>query len=241
MRKKAKENIIVVCTIVLCFMLTLTLCLVLSGEGFLSVFKSYKQEGQTLYAVAVGGYSDVSLARNNAELIKQRGGAGYVMTSDGAEIILAVYKSEDRANEALSAIKESGAYIKKIEVSKGNFKWCKDDLKDAVNNALKYFDIAFDALFSASDALNGGGMSIDDAKVQIKVLYTQIEDIKAVFYQNTANCDKEEITQIKLALVTTLALLDNVDWNGTLPVVTSSVRYQTVQLVLCRQALMNSV
>ena len=241
MRKNAKENIIVVCTIVLCFMLTLTLCLVLSGEGFLSVFKSYKQEGQTLYALAVGGYSDVSLARNNAELIKQRGGAGYVLTSDGIEIIYAVYKSEDEANNALSSLGDKSAYIKKIEIDKGDFKWCKDDLKDAEKAALGYFDLAYDKLFETSSMLNGGSMSVEDAKTQIKVLYGQIEDIKSVFYQKTANCDNEQITQTKLALITTLALLDNIDFSKSTALVTSSVRYQIVQLVLCRQALMRVV
>lgn len=241
MRKNAKENIIVVCTIVLCFMLTLTLCLVLSGEGFLSVFKSYKQEVQTLYALAVGGYSDVSLARNNAELIKQRGGAGYVLTSDGIEIIYAVYKSEDEANNALSSLGDKSAYIKKIEIDKGDFKWCKDDLKDAEKAALEYFDLAYDKLFETSSMLNGGSMSVEDAKTRIKVLYGQIEDIKSVFYQKTANCDNEQITQTKLALITTLALLDNIDFSKSTALVTSSVRYQIVQLVLCRQSLMRNV
>lgn len=241
MRKNAKENIIVVCTIVLCFMLTLALCLVLSGEGLLSVFKNDKSEKCTFYAVATGGYSDITLARNNAELVKQRGGAGYVIAGDSIELIFAVYKSEDEANSALSALGNRSAYIKKIEIEKGGFKWCKDDLKTAEKEALGYFDLAYDKLFEVSSALNDGKKALEDAKTQIKVLYTQIEDIKSSFYQNTVGCDKDEITQTKLALVTTLALLDNIDWNASLPAVTSSVRYQIVQLVLCRQALMKSI
>lgn len=241
MRKNAKENIIVVCTIVLCFMLTLALCLVLSGEGLLSVFKNDKSEKCTFYAVATGGYTDITLARNNAELVKQRGGAGYVIAGDSIELIFAVYKSEGEANSALSALGNRSAYIKKIEIEKGGFKWCKDDLKTAEKEALGYFDLAYDKLFEVSSALNDGKMALEDAKTQIKVLYAQIEDIKSAFYQNTVGCDKDEITQTKLALVTTLALLDNIDWNVSLPVVTSSIRYQIVQLVLCRQALMKSI
>lgn len=96
MRKNAKENIIVVCTIVLCFMLTLALCLVLSGEGLLSVFKNDKSEKCTFYAVATGGYSDITLARNNAELVKQRGGAGYVIAGDSIELILPCIRVKTR-------------------------------------------------------------------------------------------------------------------------------------------------
>lgn len=241
MRKNAKENIIVVCTIVLCFMLTLALCLALSGEGFLSVFKNDKGEDCVFYAVVTGGYKDVKMARADADLVKQRGGAGYVRTADGIEIIYAVYKSEDEANNALSSLGDKSAYIQKIEIDKGDFKWCKDDLKDAEKAALGYFDLAYDKMFEVSSALNGGSMSVEDAKTQIKVLYAQIEDIKSVFYQKTANYDKEQITQTKLALVTTLALLDNIDFSKSTALVTSSIRYQIVQLVFCRQALMRNV
>lgn len=241
MRKNAKENIIVVCTIVLCFMLTLALCLILSGEGFLSVFKASKIEETTLYAIAAGGYSDMTLARTSAELIKQRGGAGYVVSSDGIEIIFAVYKSEDDANNALSKLGDKSVYVKQISIGKGNMKWCKDDLKSAELEALKYFDIAFDKLFETSSGLNDGRLSVEDAKTQIKVLYTQIEEIKSAYYQNTANCDKDEVTQTKLALVTTLALLDNINFDKSTALVTASVRYQAVQLVYCRQALMNVI
>ena len=241
MRKNAKENIIVVCTIVLCFMLTLALCLVLSGEGLLSVFKNDKSEKCTFYAVATGGYSDITLARNNAELVKQRGGAGYVIAGDSIELIFAVYKSEDEANSALSALGNRSAYIKKIEIEKGGFKWCKDEMKSAVDDALKYFDTAFEVMFECSDSLNEGSMSISDAKNKIKVLYAQIEDIKSEFYQKVENYDNEEITQIKLGLVTTLALLDNIDFSKNEAQTASSIRYQLVQTVLCRQALMNAL
>ena len=141
----------------------------------------------------------------------------------------------------MSALGNRSAYIKKIEIEKGGFKWCKDDLKTAEKEALGYFDLAYDKLFEVSSALNDGKMALEDAKTQIKVLYAQIEDIKSAFYQNTVGCDKDEITQTKLALVTTLALLDNIDWNVSLPAVTSSIRYQIVQLVLCRQALMKVI
>ncbi len=241
MRKMAKENIIVVCTIVLCFMLTLAFCVTLSGEGFLSVFKDEKISSQTIYAIAVGGYSDITLARNNADLIKARGGAGYVLKGDSVEIILAVYKNVDDAESVLAALQDKSAYIKEIEISEPTLKWCDDDLKNAENTALEYFDIAFDALFDISSSLNDGQITPQDAKAQIKVLYARIEDIKSVFYAKVANYDDDEITQTKLALITTLALLDNIDFSLQTANLTACVRYQLVQLTLCRQALMKQL
>ena len=208
----AKDNIIVVCTIVLCFMITLALCLSFSEGGLLKVFNKVESESQTVWGIACGGYSTVALARQSAEMIRSRGGAGYVESGDKIEIVYAVYKSEDEANAVLAKLSDKSLYIKKYDIAKGSFKWCKDDMKSAVESALGYFQIAFDKMFECSDSLNAGSIGIDDAKTEIKVLYTQIEDIKSAFYQNTGGCDKDEITQTKLALVTTLALLDNIDF-----------------------------
>lgn len=241
MRKIAKDNIIVVCTIVLCIMLTLALCVSFSEGGLLSVFNKVESKSQTMWAIACKGYSDISTARQSAEMIKSRGGAGYVQSGDEIEIIYAVYKSEEDAKKVLAGLSDKSLYLKRYEISEGSFKWCKEDVKSAVGEALCYFDVFFDGLYDLSNKLNESKISVEDAKIEIKVLQAQIEDIKSVFYQKTANCNEEQITQIKLALVTTLALLDNVDFSKNDAYATASLRYQLVQGVLCRQALMNCI
>lgn len=241
MRKIAKDNIIVVCTIVLCIMLTLALCVSFSEGGLMSVFNKVESKSQTMWAIACKGYSDVSTARQSAEMIKSRGGAGYVQSGEEIEIIYAVYKSEQDAKKVLAGLSDKSLYLKRYDISEGSFKWCKEDIKSAVGEALCYFDVFFDGLYDLSNKLNESKISVEEAKIEIKVLQAQIEDIKSAFYQKTANCNEEQITQIKLALVTTLALLDNVDFSKNDAYATASLRYQLVQGVLCRQALMNCI
>ena len=241
MRKIAKDNIIVVCTIVLCIMLTLALCVSFSEGGLLSVFNKVESKSQTMWAIACKGYSDISTARQSAEMIKSRGGAGYVQSGEEIEIIYAVYKSEEGAKKVLAGLSDKSLYLKRYDISEGSFKWCKEDIKSAVGEALCYFDVFFDGLYDLSNKLNESKISVEDAKIEIKVLQAQIEDIKSAFYQKTANCNEEQITQIKLALVTSLALLDNVDFSKNDAYATASLRYQLVQGVLCRQALMNCI
>ena len=241
MRKIAKDNIIVVCTIVLCIMLTLALCVSFSEGGLLSVFNKVESKSQTMWAIACKGYSDISMARQSAEMIKSRGGAGYVQSGEEIEIIYAVYKSEEDAKKVLAGLSDKSLYLNRYDISEGSFKWFKEDIKSAVGEALCYFDVFFDGLYDLSNKLNESKISVEEAKIEIKVLQAQIEDIKSVFYQNTANRSEEQITQIKLALVTTLALLDNIDFLKNAALVTSSIRYQLVQLVLCRQSLMNCI
>ncbi len=237
MRKGAKENIIVVCTIVLCFMLTIGLCSVFSGDGIIGVFSAGKDGGIEAYALAVGGYSDMTLARNAAELIKGRGGAGYVISGDSIEIIYAVYPDEESAKKVLVALDESSAYVKQIKINIPKYKWADGDVKTAVDAAMGYYKISFDSLYNTANALADGSMGVEDARTEIRVLTAQINDIKSAFYQSVSEIDNEDITQIKLALITALALLDNIKTTGSVPQFVSSLRYALVQLVYCRQAL----
>lgn len=241
MRKIAKDNIIVVCTIVLCIMLTLALCVSFSDGGLLSVWNKVESNAQSVWAIACNGYPDMTMARQSAEMIKSKGGAGYVLNLDGIEIIYAVYKSEEDAKKVLAGLSDKSLYLKRYDISEGSFKWCKEDIKSAVGEALCYFDVFFDGLYDLSNKLNESKISVEEAKIEIKVLQAQIEDIKSAFYQNTANRSEEQITQIKLGLVTSLALLDNVDFSKNDAYATASLRYQLVQGVLCRQALMNCI
>ncbi len=241
MRNAAKENIIVVCTIALCFMLTISLCAAFSGGGLLAAFSTEKAGGSCAYAIAVSGYDDMTLARSTADLVKQRGGAGYISEGDSIEIIYAVYPDGDSANKALLSLGEGSAYVKEIEISASKLKWADGDIKTGVVSALRYYDEAFTVLYDTANELNSKSIGVEDAKTKIRVLRAQIEDIKSVFYQNVQNCDKEQITEIKLALITCIALLENINGESNAALYASSVRYALVQLVFCRQALMNRI
>ncbi len=242
MKKMNKENIIVVCTIVLCFMLTLALTMMFSGDKIiLDVFGNSSAEQDAYYMIAIGGYKDLTIARQSAELIKAKGGAGYVLNGENIEIIYAVYKEENIANTVLEKLKDKGAYVKKLDISNSKLSWCDKDMKEGVKSAIAHYDLCFETLYNVSTALNNDEMTISDATIKIKVLRVQIEEIKSTFYELSKDCDIGEITEIKLSLVTTLALLDNIKISSDLAQTLSSIRYQITQLVLCQQAMMKVI
>lgn len=240
MRKISKDNVIVLCTLLLCIAFTFTLCIVYSGDGLLAVFSSTQISQKSLWMIVSSGYSDITLARTSADMVKNRGGAGYVKSGDDIKIIYAVYDDEDSAKEALERLASSGLYVEEVVIEECDFTWCDKEYRQSVENALSYFQIAFDTLNDCANSLSNGSVQIVDVKTKIAVLSSQIEEM-SVFYQDVANCDCDEISQIKLALVTTLALLDNIDFDNSTALVISSLRYQCVQLSFCYQALMQSI
>ena len=238
------ENVFVVATIVLCFLVTLGLSFAFSGDGFLSLAQVFaKSEERSFYLLAIGGYDDMTIARNTAELVKNRGGAGYVLKGEDGnniEIIFAAYDDSDAADKVLATVEDRSAYLKTIIVKDSTLKWASGDVKTAAKDALCYFDIAFKTLYETSNSLNDNAVSLEEARTRIRVLSTQIGDIKSIFYSKTAGIDSREVTEIKLALITALALLDNVEYSSVVKAC-SSMRYQIVQLVLCYQALLSNV
>lgn len=241
-----RQNLFVVSVIVLSFVVTLGLSFLFSGKGFLSLAGLFDKEStRSFYAVAVGGYEDMTLARSTAELIKSRGGAGYIIknaddSEDKIEIVFAVYKEKAVAESVIDSLDNGSAYVKEIVVKEGGFSWCDKELKSTVKTALDYFDVAFDEMYFVSNSLNDNTMSTSDAKTKMRVLYTQIEDIKSAFYQNAQSQDSGQITEIKLALITTLALLDGIEY-GSQAKTCASIRYALVQTVLTYKSLMQTM
>lgn len=237
MRKMRKfgENGIVIATVVIFFVLTLSCCYMLGGAGLLTSAFGVDQD-KTYYFLSTAGHQDQAIARQNAELIRLRGGAGYVDPTNENSIILAVYPSESGANSVLEKTAGEGLIVRPITIFKASVVTNDKDLNEQIDLALTYFDVAFDTLYKLSNDIADERVAVEDVNIKIKVLYAQIEDIKAVFYENTKDCTLASVTEIKLALVTCLAIIDGVE-TGDLAKTLSSVRRQTVQLVFCRSAL----
>ncbi len=239
MRKFDRQNAIVAATVVLCFMVTLGLVHLFSGEGLLSLFD--KQEGRTFYVIAKGGYKSRELALADAELIRSRGGAGYLYTGDGVEIYVSVYDNGEEANKVLENLGDGAAYVKEIAVSAGDFEWLKKENKDTVDNALSYFDLTFDGLVSIASGLNSSAITTEAANTQKDILYRRLEELKSDFYENTQGIELSQINEIKVALITANALVANINTAGNVAEYLSSVRYQSIQLVLLYAALMQNI
>lgn len=240
MRREDKGNILAICAVALCVMITLGLCLMLSGQGFVGAMLFEGVEKDSVFFVCSGPYEDIVLARNTSELISSRGGAGYMMGDGSFELVYAAYPNEADASGVVSAL-GSGAYVKKIELKKSKLKWAQKEEKQAALAALGYYDIAFSTLYECANKLNANELTIEDVKIKIGVLRQQIEDIKRDFDNKTDEESDARVVEIKVAIITALALADNLELGKTSAKAMSSLRYAEVQLVLSRQALMEKI
>lgn len=238
MRKKRehKDNGVVIATVVIAIAFVISVGYLLGGDNIVSAVFQEKSDGETFYFLSTDTFDDVTIARQNAELIRLRGGAGYVDMREGNRVILAVYPDEQSAKSVYEKMGDNSVVMSAVSIPAVKISLKNSKLNKAVEDGLKYFDIAFDTLYTMSNSLADGTMAVEDVKVQISVLTSKIEEIKSVFYEKTAQADDEKITEIKVALVTCLALVDGVEIGG-LATTLSSLRRQTVQLVYCHHSL----
>lgn len=242
-----KSDALAICAVAVCFLITFAMCFVLGGEGFIAVVRSGGgSDGDDYYLLCGGAYEDISLARNYADLMKSRGGAGYVLTDDGGyEVILSVYSDSAEAEAALGTSGMQGAYIIELNLPDFSCEWAGDYAGKA-ESALGYFDIAYDELNALARGVAEGTLTLTDAGTRLDVLKTRVAEIKSEFYAAVAECTDARYTEIKLALVTAVALLDNIDFSSPTggesdAYACASMRYQLVQLVMCRKALGESL
>ncbi|MBO7326126.1 MAG: hypothetical protein J6U74_01265 [Clostridia bacterium] len=238
MRKKRKsnDNGVVIATVIIALAFMISAGYLLGGDNLVNAVFKEKSEGATFYFLSTDTFDDSTIARQNAELIRLRGGAGYVDMREGNRVILAVYPDEQSAKSVYEKMGDNSIVVWSIDIPSVKISMKNKELNRAVEEGLEYFDIAFDALYTISNSLSDGTMSIEDIKVQKSVLTSRIEEIKSVFYENTAGVGDNKITEIKVAIVTCLALVDGVEIGG-LASTLSSLRRQTVQLVYCHSAL----
>ena len=240
MRKSDRQNALAVAAVALCFMLTLGLAYLLGGEGFLLAFNQSDAD-EKCYLLCGGAYENVELAREAAELVKTRGGAGYVIVGEECEVVLAAYLTLEDAEKVLDGGGGgTGAYLKEVPVGAFDTAALGDDIADETESALGYFSLSFDCFTSAADGLSAGTLTASDVRIRLAVCRARVEELRTAFSDAAREVSDARATELKLALVTALALIDNViaaDMYGSAAVI-SSLRYQSVQLALCREALL---
>lgn len=227
------ENAFVVAAIILCIGATLLMCFMFDGDVMLAAFS--KEESESFFMLATGPYEDLTLARTTSDLIKSRGGAGYVLKEESYEIIYAVYKEKAQGESVLKKLEGEGAYLKRVEISAPKLKWAKD--KSAVEFALGYFQGTFDKLYDLTNELNAKEATIEDASIAVSALKESLVDFKSEAYKRLEGETDERAAEIKLAIVTALALVENIELTRGEVRATSSIRYQLVQLALTKKAL----
>ena len=229
--KLDRGNALAISAIVLCFMITIGLAGLLNGGGFLSAL-SWNNEGITYYALSNGSYDNLVLARTNASVVRERGGAGFVLSKDGVyHLLLSTYRDKTEAEKVL-AKQSAGSYLVELFVPSYDSSWCKADEKNVVNSAAGSFHTAISALYEIGNDLSEGELAVDDAANKLMVEIGKVEVAKTNLTNAlTTVCDKR--LNLESSINSMITLLNSLYNNReTASSFVSSIRYTSISLIL---------
>ncbi|MDD4839267.1 MAG: hypothetical protein PHE93_01175 [Clostridia bacterium] len=230
MRKMDRGNALAISAIVLCFMLTIGLSGFLNGGGFLSAL-SWTQDGMTYYALSSGCYDDILLARQDAEIIRERGGAGFVLSKDSVyHLLLNIYYEKSEAESVLSK-QTSGAYLVEIYIDEYDYDWCYEGERSAVEKAVGAFHSTYLSLYKIANDIDKGELNDEDAIDKLTIELGKLEVTKTNLSNSLASRTDERLN-LEAGLQTIITLVDALQ-NPMIGIpLASQIRYKSISILL---------
>jgi hypothetical protein len=224
-----KGNALAVAAIVLCFMLTIALTGLLSGGGFLSAL-SWNGDGTTYYAVAGGCYGDITLAKEDARIVRGRGGAGFVLSRENLHHVLLNAYAQKSDAESVVRKQSDGAYIIEIYIPPYDYSWCKNGEREAAETALRAIHGAYSSLYQIGNSLDGGELSQADAKIKLTIEQGKLEAERAKFCAALSG-NSENGVKLESGLISAASLISTLKNSASQPY-SAAVRYTSISILI---------
>lgn len=225
-----RGNALVISAILLCFMFTLLLTGLLNGGGFLTAL-SWGDENITFYAISGGCYESIQLAREDASIVRDRGGAGFVLSKEGYyHILLNAYRSKEDAETVLKK-QSADAYIVEINIPRYDYSWCKKNQRNGVESALSALNSVFDELYSLANSIDEGELNSLDIATKVTLILNKLEVSKKEFSKSVIS-ESEQKTKLESAITSVSAILQGLSLTTSSGAqLLSTIRYHSISVI----------
>lgn len=227
---KGKTILLSVMITILAFSLTLIAADLLgNGSGiklYASLFQKEKETETIYYAVYATHSADMSVSYKNAAVIREEGGAGYVM-KDGEEyyVILNVY--DDRENA--QSISERKANYGILEIKVLEFDTEKQPSLKIAEGSKGLYKEAYGTLYQAANDLAAGKYAKEDMMRSLLSYKERIVAIENAYAESISGSPDTACIEYKVILAGIRSAFDNLEHNDEHLV--ADARYFSVMIV----------
>ncbi len=226
---KGKTVLLTAAITLLCFSLTLVFADLLSGRTGISVYTSLfqrKQNGCVFYAVYATHSPDMALCYKNAAVVREEGGAGYVM-KQGSEyyVVLNLYADENDAKKVKERKENYGIF----EIFVPDIAFNKHKSLAAAKNSRTLYKEVYSDLYEAANDLAAEKYQKQD---MFRLLASHKEAVIAVenaYAERIKGSEDQAAIEYKVILAEMRSAFENLEHNSDHPV--ADARYYATMIV----------
>ena len=226
---KGKTILLTAMITLLAFSLTLVAADIIGSGGialYTSLFTQKKSDVSLYYAVYATHSTDMSVSYKNAAVVREEGGAGYVM-KQGEEyyVILNVYDDEESAKR----VSERKANYGIIELKVYDFDVEKQPSLSSAEMAKDLYREAYKTLYQAANDLASGKYAKEDMKREISSCKQKVTAVEDAYVEKTAGITDTPAIEFKVILAEIRSAFENLEQNDERLV--ADARYFSVMIV----------
>jgi len=207
-RKRGARRVIgVVAVLVLAFCATLLAADFLLPNGVAGyVVETFAPTAPTVYAVSQGAYDTLSDARATSDMVRQRGGAGFVAYDGKYNVLVAAYPTQQEANAvaekngySLYPIRTQGMSASDIAIA----------YRAKVKPLIDYHVDVYHKLYELSDQLAQEGTTEAYCKQRVAAIRQSLSNLAAPFLDAAKDSTDTATANYRSGVMATIASLDN--------------------------------
>lgn len=197
-----------------------------SGIGLYSSIFRKKSRSTTYYAVYATHSADMSVQYKNASVIREEGGAGYVM-KEGEEyyVILNVYRDEASAK----AVSERKANYGLLEIEIYDFDTKKQPSLVVAESCKEIYQEAYNALYESANNLASGKYRKEDMKRALLSAKEKVTSVENSYAERITGTEDTCCIEYKVILAEIRSAFENLERNDEHAV--ADARYYSAMII----------
>ena len=201
--------------------------------------------GLNLYALQAGVFDNEENAKELAQSLQEKGGAGYVRSGEEFRVYVSAYETEEEAENVSDRLEsEQNLSCKIREISSEKLKLKITAPSAAVESAKAAFSLAGQLeskLCELSLSLDKSEISATKALESIKALSEHISSVKSDFESNTSGADSPVYSAISAYLSGAASAVDKLLENETASELSPQIKYSYIDAAFLRADMVSSI
>lgn len=189
--------------------------------------------GSEYFAVNMGTYADESSAKIQAEKVRARGAAGYIVSDNNYKILASCYTTKRDAESVIDSLKKGlvSASLFVVSVPKVHIQNISEGAKDTLTEALSYYQKIYADLYAITVGIDTGALNAEGIYGALEALISGVSGVSGRLDNLSDSDSGARLAHIKALYVSVLNLLSAVNLYENYFDISVNLRYNYLRIL----------